>query len=112
MFENLSYGVCARLLVGGFVKPSCRRQGGWDWEAVNEALGMSAVGGLEDFGAFCVTVRGKAVVDVSGRDQAESGVVMLVVVPVEEVLAVGPGALSDRLTRSPPRLPLRFTWRW
>ena len=52
------------------------------------------VGGGQDLGAPGLDGCGAAVVDVTGGVQAEPAVMMLVVVPGEEVLAVRPGGLK------------------
>jgi hypothetical protein len=61
---------------------------------------VSVVGGVQDLGAADPDGCGPAVVDVGGGVQAEAAVMMLVVVPGEEVLAVRPGSLA-RATESP-----------
>ena len=55
---------------------------------------MGGVGGGEDGGPGGLDICGPAVVDVGGGVQAEPAVTVLVVVPAEEVLAVGPGGLD------------------
>jgi hypothetical protein len=54
---------------------------------------VSEIGGVQDLGALSLDGCGPAVVDVGGGVQAEAAVMMLVVVPGEEDLAVGPGGL-------------------
>jgi hypothetical protein len=55
---------------------------------------MLAVGGSQHAGPADLDGCGGAVVDVGGRVQAETAVMMLVVVPAEEFLAVCPGGLD------------------
>ena len=52
------------------------------------------VGGGQDLGAAGPDGCGPAVVDISSGVQAEAAVMVLVVVPGEEVLAVGPGGFD------------------
>jgi hypothetical protein len=52
---------------------------------------VGVVGGGQGLGALSLDGLGPAVVDVGGGVQAEPAVMMLVVVPGEEVLAVRPG---------------------
>jgi len=60
----------------------------------DEALGVSEIGGVQDLGASGPDGCGPAVVDIGGGVQAKAAVMMLVVVPGEEVLAVHPGSLD------------------
>jgi hypothetical protein len=55
---------------------------------------VGQVGGGQDLGAPGPDGGGPAVVDVGGGVQAEPAVMMLVVVPGEEFLAVRPGGLD------------------
>jgi hypothetical protein len=55
---------------------------------------MGGVGGVQDLGASGLDGRGATVVDVGGGVQAEAAVMMLVVVPGEEFLAVRAGGLD------------------
>ena len=66
-------------------------RGGW---LADEALGVGLVGGVQDLGAPGPDGRGVAVVDVGGGVQAEPAVMMVVVVPGKEFLAVRPGRLD------------------
>ncbi len=55
---------------------------------------MGGVGGGQDLGAPGLDGPGPPVVDVGGGVQAEPAVMMVVVVPGEEVLAMRPGGLD------------------
>ena len=72
--------------------------------AVRVACGRSArvgsAGGVQDLGARCLDGRGVAVADVGGGVQAEAAVMMVVVVPAEEFLAVRPGPASGEGNRA------------
>jgi hypothetical protein len=78
----------------GRVDPGCAwqfRRGGW---LADEAPGVGVVGTGQDVGAGGLDRGGVSVVDVGGGVQAEAAVAVLVVVPTEEFLAVGPGVLD------------------
>jgi hypothetical protein len=55
---------------------------------------VGVVGGGQDLGTSGLNSCGPAVVDVGGGVQAEPAVAVLIVVPPEEVLAVGPGGFD------------------
>ena len=84
----------AGLLVLGRVDPGCAWQFRRGWRFADEAFGVGVVGGVQDLGAVGPDGCGLAVVDVGGGVQAEPAVMMLVVVPGEEVLAVRPGGFD------------------
>jgi hypothetical protein len=58
---------------------------------VAESFGVGVVGGGEDLGPFGLEVLGSAVVDVSGRVQAQGRVAVDVVVMPEEGVTEGVG---------------------
>ena len=58
---------------------------------MREALGVSPVGSFKDGHAFGALALGESVVDIVGREEADAGVVVLGVVPGEEVPTVGAG---------------------
>jgi hypothetical protein len=60
----------------------------WNGHAVHEALGMGTVSVGEDGRAVGRPRVGEAVVDIVGRQHGEAAVMMVVVVPVDEVGAV------------------------
>ena len=60
-------------------------------DAAHEALGSGGVGGGQDADAFVVERWCAPVVDGRRRHQADPGMAMHVVVPVEERMAEGPG---------------------
>jgi hypothetical protein len=62
------------------------------------SVGMSAEGSIEDHLAMSQDVGGLAVVDRGGRHQAQTGVVVLVVVPGKERLAEATGIFDGRAT--------------
>jgi len=66
---------------------------------------VGGVGGVQDPGAGGLDGGGAAVVDVGGGVQAESAVMMVVVVPGEEFLAVRAGGL-DRAEPGGERRPV------
>ena len=55
---------------------------------------MRGVGGVEDGGTALAQLRGEAVVDIVRRAEPDAAVVVIAVVPVEEVAAVGPRVLD------------------
>ena len=66
--------------------------GGWSlgtWGLTNEAFGMCGVGADEGFVSHGNNLVDAAMVDDCRRQQADAGVVVHVVVPVEQRLAVG-----------------------
>ena len=68
------------------------RQGGWRF--ADEALRVGEVGGIED-GLALLEDRGRlAEVDPGGREHANAGVAMVVVVPGEETVAEGVAVLG------------------
>ena len=60
----------------------------------NEAFWMSGVGRVEHAGALKLGDAGAPEVDIGRRVEADTGVAVLVVVPVEEVLAEYPAILD------------------
>src|SRR5207247_4028863 len=79
----------------------------------DKAFGVGVVGGGQDLGASGPDGCGPAVVDVGGSVQAEAAVMVLVVVPGEEFLAVRPGGFDRGEPGREPRpvlqrLELRF----
>ena len=75
------------LLAVGLVDPRGGRQCGRAWRVADEALGSRGVGGVQDACAIGVDGVRLAVVDGGGGHQADPGVAVLLVVPVEEVAA-------------------------
>jgi len=84
----------AGLLLLGRVDPGRARQFRRGGRLADEALGVGGVGGVQDLGALGPDGGGVSVVDVGGGVQAEPAVMMLVVVPAEESLAVRAGGLD------------------
>src|SRR5512132_4582665 len=82
------------LLCVGFVDPRGRRQPRRLGKLADEPLGMGGIGSSEHLGSGRLDLLGPAVVDVCGGQQADSGVVVLDVVPGEEVLAEDAGVLD------------------
>ena len=74
--------------LGGRVDPGCAWQVWRGGGFADEALGVGAVGGGQDLGAFGLDGGGVPVVDIGCGVQAQPAVAVLVVVPGEEVLAV------------------------
>ena len=73
--------------------------------AAREALGVRGIRGIEDGLEFGNALLDAAVMHIGGREHAQRGVAMLVVVPAEEALAEGPGVLGRaerRGTRAGP----------
>jgi hypothetical protein len=81
--------------VGGFVDPGCCWQGGWFGVFAYESFGAAGVGCGEHVGSCGADGFGVSVVDVDRVVPADAGVVVLGVVPGEEVLAERPG-VGDR----------------
>jgi hypothetical protein len=79
--------------VAGWVDPGDGRQLGWFGTSV-EPFGVAGVGGGEDLGAVGADGLGGSEVDGCRGVQSEPGVVVLVVVVVEELLAERAGVLD------------------
>ena len=78
---------------GGLIQECAGRS--WRlWRVADESFGMGEIGGCQDGRPAGLDGWGVAVVDVGGGVQAEAAVAVLVVIPGEEVLAVGPGGLD------------------
>jgi hypothetical protein len=73
----------------GFVDPYRGRHRGRLWQAADEALGMLRVGGREHAASSGYTFGRSAEMHVSRGEQAEAAVMVLEVVPMEEVPAEG-----------------------
>jgi len=71
-----------------FVNPDGSGRLGWHGQAADEALGMRGEGDVEDLSTLCGALRDEPVVHVVGREEAEPSMMVLVVVPAEEILAV------------------------
>src|SRR5665213_910945 len=71
----------------GEVDPGCGRELRRCWRLPDEALGVGGVGSGQDFRSLLLTVLGAALVDVGWSVEAYPRVPVLLVVPVEEVLA-------------------------
>ena len=61
---------------------------------VDEAFGVGEVGRVQDGLPLGQDCRGLAVMQCRGRQEADAGVVVSLVVPVEEVYGEGPGVLD------------------
>ena len=72
----------------GFVDPRGRGQRGWPGRPRDEALRGARVGLIEDAGALFVDLLRAPFVHGGGSHEADPGVAVLVVVPVEELAAV------------------------
>jgi hypothetical protein len=75
------------LWVDGLVDPHHLREAGRLGWLADEPLGVGLVGGVQHRAPGEGDLLGPAVVDVCGGEQADSGVVVLGVVPAEEPLA-------------------------
>ncbi len=66
----------------------------WFGYFIDEAIRVVLEGLIEGFLSCGVNLVGLSIVDLVGRHQADADVVMLLVVPGEELLAEGPGVLD------------------
>ena len=82
------------LRVWGLVDPCGGGQLGGSWWLADEPLGVTLVGGVEHMGAGGVELLRLSVVDGGRCHQADPGVPVLVVVPVEERPAVSAGVVD------------------
>jgi hypothetical protein len=82
------------VLPGWFVDPGDGGQLGWGGWFADETLGVRGVGRVEDLASPVPDELGAAVVDVGGGVKPDAGVAVVVVVPAEELLAVGVGVLE------------------
>ena len=80
-----------RLAFSWFVDPHSVGQRRQSWQAVGKPLGMGPVGSFKDGRALGALGLGESIVDIVGREEADAGVVVLGVVPGEEVPTVGAG---------------------
>lgn len=78
----------------GLVDPDRRRRGGWLRQAADEAFGMLRVGGRKHAASSGDPFGGSAAMHVGRSEQAETAVMVLEVVPMEEVLAVAARVLG------------------
>ena len=78
----------------GWVDPGAGGQVWWLWWLADEPFGVRPVCVGEHGGALVTDGLGGAVVDVGGSVQAQPAVVMIVVIPGEEGLAVPAGGLD------------------
>ena len=83
---------------------------------MDEALGVSGIGGVQNHLPMRQDLRGSTVVDHGGRHQAEPGMMMLVVVPSEKRLAeasrVLDGAEAVGKARAIFQVPRRWCLSW
>ena len=86
-----------------FVDPDLRRCGQRLGRLADEALGVSAVSGVENRTALCNRFRSQTMMDHSRREKAQSGMAMLFVIPGEELLGEGTGILQRPKTFREPR---------
>src|ERR1700758_794882 len=100
LFEAPFSGIYWSGLLGvvGPVDPCFGWKLGWLRWFEDEAFRVGGVGGTEHTGPLLGDDFGGAVVNVGGRVKCQPGVAMLIVVPREEVLAVG----TRRLDRGEP----------
>ena len=76
-----------------FIDPDLLRRGQRLGRLADEALGMSAVGGVENSTAPFNRFRSQTIMNNSRREKAQSGMAVLVVIPGEELLGEAPGIL-------------------
>ena len=102
----------------------------WFWRLFNEAFWIGLEGAVEGFLAGCVDLVGLTVVDLVRRHQADTSMVMILIIPIKEAAAerlcvldaaeplrklglasrgeLSPSALSDPSVRlSPHSAPIR-----
>ena len=79
----------------GRIDPDCVGGGAWsDGRGTFEAVWLGAEGGFEGCLSGSETGFDEPLVDIGGGQQGDAGVPVLVVVPVEEGLAVGAGVFD------------------
>jgi hypothetical protein len=77
-----------------FVDPDLLRRGQGLGRLADEALGMSAVGGVENRTTPFNRFGSQTGVNYGRREKAQSGMAVLVVIPGEELLGEGTGILK------------------
>src|ERR1017187_8752949 len=72
--------------IGGLIQTSVGLSGGF-WRFFDEAFGIRSIGKIEDFLSGGIDFISLSIVDLVGRHQSDSGVMMITIIPVEKIAA-------------------------